>query len=227
MQQSQPFMRWFVTPRLNEADLPGEIITVRPGFDHPDMPAEVAILLPSNRGPEILIDHVIETTPLAADTMIGLFLANPLLNIQSAGKRLKHAKIKWVTNLPSVSQQDREFSGQLADVDLDHNRELSCLAQFKSFGFRIIAVVTDAEEAKAAVEINPDVIFVMPRVADFAAGFPSLRQRSSAAQAVAGSMHSHGWSGSLLGLGLENEIEHPSLWPGTINALVHLPSVVK
>jgi len=203
--------------------LPGSVLTVGPSFDHESMPHEVAILLPTNPGPTRLIEQLIKNPVAARDAVLGLFLAHPFLNVRIQGARLSRAGFTWITNLPSVAQHDEEFSRQLSDVDLGYGRELAYLAQFRTEGFRIAAVVADARGAADAAAVRPDAIIVLPRVADFAAGFPSLHQRSSAVHAAAEAAREAGWSGPLLGLGDAREADNPSLWPARLDGLICRP----
>lgn len=205
------------------AGLPPAILTVAPGFRHESMPNEVGVLLPSNEGPKKLIDVVVQDPTCRGSAMLGLFLANPFLNVGLEGARLAAAGVGWVTNLPSVEQQDVEFSQQLADVALDHGRELDGLSQFRGLGLRIAAVVAGGDGAAAAAAIEPDAMIVMPGIADFAAGFPSLRQRGTAAQAVAQAARAAGWSGLILGLADAREADHEALWPDSLDGIVCRP----
>ena len=158
-----------------------------------------------------------------ADTILGLFLASPFLNLTLEGERLSRAGVAWLTNLPSVAQQDEEFLQQLADVGLDHGRELGCLSRFRAQGFKIAVVVTNDLGAAAAAAIDPEAMIVLPRVADFAAGFPSLRQRGAAAQSAAEAARSAGWSGLVLGLADAREADHETLWPEPLHGVVCRP----
>lgn len=202
---------------------PASILTTAPPFHHESMPAEVGMLLPTGPGPGRLIDDVSNDPSLCSGAMLGLFLGGPFLNVVLESTRLHRAGVTWVANLPSVDQQDEEFARQLADVELDHERELECLAQFRAHGFRTAAVVADAAGAAAAAAVEPDILIVFPRVADFAAGFPSLRQRSSASREVARAAQAAGWSGLLLGLGEARELDSEGLWPGRLDGLVCRP----
>ncbi|MCP4329474.1 MAG: hypothetical protein GY791_13680 [Alphaproteobacteria bacterium] len=205
------------------ADIPAAVLTIGPRFRQEGMPEEVSILLPTNAGPKRLIDAVAEGSAPVDGAILGLFLASPFLNVESEGRRLAQAGVRWVTNLPSVAQQDEEFARQLSDVDLDHRRELQSLAAVRDQGFRIAPVVADGADAVAAVDIAPDALIVLPRVADFAAGFPSLRQRGAAIQAVANAVAAAGWPGPVFGLGNTGEAEHERLWPERLDGMICRP----
>ena len=219
------YMKWRILLRAgiprSRAVLPAGILTMAPPLRHESMPTEVSLLLPTNKGPTHLINQVTSEPGQCENKILGLFLANPFFNVKREGARLAQAGVRWIANLPSVEQQDREFSQQLADVALDQGRELNYLAQFRGQGFRIAAVVADKPGASAAAAISPEAIIVMPRVADFAAGFPSLLQRGTAAQAVADAVCDADWSGILLGLGDAREAESEELWPRQWDGLIY------
>lgn len=187
------------------------------------MPDEVGILLPTNPGPRTLVNTVVEHPDQYRQHILGLFLANPLLNLAREQKRLWEAGIRWIANLPSVEQQDTDFSRNLAEVGLDLDRELGNLARFQAHNFNIAAVVADGHGAAKATEVNPDIMIVMPRVIDFTAGFPSFRQRSSMALEVHTKIVEKGWSGLLLCLGEKSETKHENLWPEVVNGLICRP----
>lgn len=155
--------------------------------------------------------------------MLGLFLGSPFLNVGLEGAKLAQAGVRWISNLPSVDQQDEEFLQQLSDVGLDRQRELASLSQLSAQGFSIAAVVSDAPGAAAAAAITPQAMLVMPRVVDFAAGFPSLRQRGAAAHAVSEAASEAGWNGPLLGLADASEAEHERLWPAPLEGVICRP----
>ncbi|MFZ0488015.1 MAG: hypothetical protein WAL83_13530 [Arenicellales bacterium] len=222
------YLSWRVVLRPGDPraqDIPGSVLTVGPQFHHESMPDEVGMLLPTNHGPTRLIDDVVADPTRCRDAMLGLFLANPFLNVTLEGARLRRAGVEWIVNLPSVAQQDDEFSSQLPDVGLDPDRERDSLARFRDQGFRITAVVADGRDAAAAAAIQPDAILVLPRVGHFAAGFPSLRQRSSAAQSVAEAVRAADWTGILLGLGESRELDSEGLWASHLDGLVCRPSI--
>ena len=221
-------MHWRIALRARQAErartLPPGILTIAPQLRHESMPAEVALLLPTNEGPKGLIDAVAEEPALGAGAMLGLFLASPFLNLEVEGRRLAQAGVEWIVNLPSIEQQDEEFTQQLADVGLDRARELDGLTQLRDQGFKIAVTVADGGGAAAAGAIAADSMIVLPRVGDFAAGFPSPRQRGAAAQAVAEAAAEAGWSGPILGLAEPSDAEHEALWPEALDGLVCRPA---
>jgi len=223
-------LRWPLVLRSGRAaagaDWPQAILTLEPQLRHESMPREVGLLLPTTDGPKSLIDAVTADPGRCEDAMLGLFLASPFLNLALTGSRLNRVGVDWIANLPSVEQQDQEFSQQLADVGLDRGRELDCLAAFRAQGFKVAAVVADEPGAAAALAVEPEAMIVLPRVADFAAGFPSLRQRGAAARSVAAVARGSGWSGLLLGLGEASEADHEALWPEELDGLLCRPQPV-
>ncbi len=224
------FMTWRIVLRAGmEAQmvgLPAAALTLAPRFRHESMPDEVSLLLPTNEGPQSLIAAVVKSPSLYKNTILGLFLGSPFLNVDLEGAKLAQAGVRWISNLPSVDQQDEEFLQQLSDVGLDRQRELSSLSQLSAQGFSIATVVADAAGAIAAAAIAPQAIIVLPRVADFAAGFPSLRQRGAAAQSVAEATRAAGWNGPLLGLAEASEAEHERLWPAPLAGVICRPTAL-
>jgi hypothetical protein len=223
-------LSWRIVPGVSlppqQAPIPGAVITVGPPFQHESMPDEVAILLPTNQGPARLIEQLVDAPAALDNAVLGLFLASPFLNVKVESRRLRRAGCGWITNLPSVVQHDEEFSQQLCDVELGFDHELERLARFRAEGFRTAAVVADATSAAAAAAVEPDAMFVLPRVADYAAGFPSLRQRSTAVFSAAEAARSTGWSGALFGLGEGRDADNEALWPGRLDGLVCRPERV-
>jgi len=218
-------MEWPIVWRSQSPapDMPRAIVTIAPRFRDQNMPDEVGILLPTNAGPKRLVEAVAEGGAGADGTILGLFLASPFLDVTREGRLLDRAGVRWIANLPSVEQQDAEFALQLSDVALDHDRELAALSAFRAQGFEVAAVVADAAGAARAVRHDPDALVVVPRIGDFAAGFPSLRQRGAAAQAVFDVARAAAWTGPVLGLGLDSEVEHERLWPESLTAMVCRP----
>jgi len=205
------------------ADAPTQVLTIAPTFRHENMPLEVGLLLPTNTGPRQFLEEINHNPPTTRGAILGLFLNDPLLNIPTESARLLKSGFQWVANLPSVEQQDLYFSQQLSDVGLDRQREFDLLALLKSEGFKIAVVLADSAAVPAAVKLDPEIIIVAPRVADFAAGFPSPRQRGRAAQEVFHTTQDLGWSGLLLGLGERGEVDHESLWPNCVHGLLCRP----
>ena len=81
----------------------------------------------------------------------------------------------------------------------------------------------DADGALMAAALGAGVVIVMPRVSDFAVGFPSSRQRGAAIQKIRAALSDSDWQGSILGLGDETEAAHPSLWPEGVDGLLVRP----
>ena len=220
--------RWAIVPRPGLAEtiaLPSQICTACPSLRHPNLPDEVSLLLPVQPNPQSLVEDILATPALLQGAAVGLFLANPFFSPPREAQRLAEAGVRWVANLPSVAQHDREFAQQLSDVALDHTRELAALANFKTAGLRVLAVVSDTAEAKGAAALPADAVLVMPKSADLTAGFPSLHQRGTAAQSIATVLRDSGRRSMLLGLGTTSEAERPSLWPDAWDGVVCRPLV--
>lgn len=209
--------------RVREANIPEQVLTIAPAFQHDNMPLEVSLLLPTSMGPRHFLKKINQNSPVSENAILGLFLNDPLLNITTEKSRLRQSGFQWIANLPSVEQQDHEFAQQLSDVGIDRQREFDLLDRLKSEDFKIAVVVSDSTAIPSVVKIDPDIIIVIPKVSDFAAGFPSPRQRSQAALDVFHASQERGWSGILLGFGDHSEIDHERLWPNCVHGLLCRP----
>lgn len=209
--------------RVREANIPEQVLTIAPAFQHDNMPLEVSLLLPTSMGPRHFLKEINQNTSVSDSAILGLFLNDPLLNITTEKSRLLQSGFQWIANLPSVEQQDHEFAQQLSDVGIDRQREFDHLERLKSEGFKIAVVLSDSAAVPSVVKINPEIIIVVPRVSDFAAGFASPRQRNQAAQDVFQATQILGWSGILLGYGDHSEIDHERLWPNCVHGLLCRP----
>ncbi|NIA69425.1 hypothetical protein HBA54_12565 [Pelagibius litoralis] len=203
--------------------LPPALVTIAPPLRSDDLPEEVGLLLP-NKDSLAATMRALEAAPeTVSGHAVGLFLADPFLNLRLEINRLDRLGVRWVTNLPSTEQQDAEFTQQLKDVGLDCSLEYTRLAACRDAGFGALAVVADGKGAKLAVAAGPTALIVMPRVADFAAGFPSFRQRGAAALEVRRAIDETVWTGPILGLGDKSEAEHEGIWPEAVDGLVCRP----
>ncbi len=220
-------MTWRVALRREhvsrELHIPTSILTVAPGFVDERIASEAALLLPNSASNEAFLEAVTKSAVDTSDIAIGLFLADPFLKQEALARQLRKIGCAWVSNLPSVVQQDQEFSALLGDVGLDFKREIGRLAVFAGSGLCTLAVVSNAAEARQAMAIEPNALLVLPRVADFAAGFPSFRQRGSAIALVFDALYSEGWTGTLLCLATVNEADHETLWPAQLTGVVTRP----
>ena len=217
---------WKITPRSgdNTSVVPIDgIFTIAPGFSHQNMPPEIAGLLPSNEGPRAFIDRVLTQPNWPAQFALGLFMSDPFLSIESESQRLIAHGVQWVTNLPSVDQHEEEFTQQLSDVGLDQTREFNALTRFKEAGMNIALIVSAPEKIEQIVQLCPDAVIVIPKVTDFAAGFPSPRQRGSSVHAVHAALRERDWRGPVIGYGDESETSHQSQWPDVADALMSRP----
>lgn len=214
------------SPPARKSPLPSAIVTAGPPFRHEGLPVEVGLLLPNTRGASALIANAVEWPACCAGRALGLFLADPFLNLSAEMAALKQAKIGCIANLPSVAQQDAEFVQQLEDVGLDFAREVDRLGQLRQGRFRVVGVVSDASAAARLAAVDPTAVVVLPRVADFAAGFPSFRQRGAIAQQVAGALAEAGWRGPLLGLATADEAAHETLWPEALDGVLCRPETL-
>ncbi len=191
------------------------------------MPDEVALLLPNHSGASGLISEVLCAPSQVESRALGLFLADPFFNAAAEANRLRASGINWIANLPSVEQQDQEFVQLLGDVGLDRGLEIERLRELGAAGFQILLVVAGPEAVSAATRVDPAALFVIPTVADFAAGFPSFRQRGAAAREVRQAIRTLGWNAPLLGLAAASEVGHETLWPDALDGVVCRPAPLK
>jgi len=203
--------------------LPEAILTAGPPLRHESLPPEVAGLLPNTAGAGGLIAAAVGRPDLCAGRALGLCLADPFLNLNAEIDGLQHAGFGCLANLPSVEQQDPEFTQQLEDVGLDFAREVDRLGQLRRRGFDVIAAVGGPAAAARVGPLDPLAVVVVPRVADYAAGFPSFHQRGLAAQQVVTVLADGGWQGPLLGLATAGEADHETLWPDVLDGVVCRP----
>lgn len=191
------------------------------------LPAEVGLLLPNRNSQAAELDLAREMSGRPdARAALGVFLANPFFRIDTVAAACKAASIEWVANLPSVSQQDLEFNQQLEDVGLDLGGELRRLNALRERGLRIAVTVTDADGALKAAAMQPEILIVLPRVSDFAVGFPSSRQRGAVIQQIRAALVETDWQGGVLGFGDETEAAHPALWPEGVDGILVRPRSV-
>jgi len=214
------------SPSARNWALPPAILTAGSPFRHEGLPAEVGLLLPNTAGAAGLLAAVTEAPGRLAGQALGLFLADPFLHVPGEVAGLRAAGVACVANLPSVEQQDPEFAQQLGDVGLDFAREVDRLGQFRRAGFQVIAVVAGPAAAAAVCPLDPLAVVVLPRVADFAAGFPSFRQRGATAREVAAALAAGGWEGPLLGLATASEAAHETLWPDALDGVLCRPEAL-
>ncbi len=214
---------WRIVAPNHAGTLPTGFLTAAPGLPAHAVPMEVGLLLPAGQGQGSIVD-VVSNDPLVAHGMgVGLFMADPFLAVDREAARLKSAGVGWVSNLPSTHQQDTEFRQQLEDVGLDWGREVGCLARFGALGLKRLAVLCDEASCPEVLTARPEAIAILPRVADFAAGFPSMLRRGGSAQAIAATLRAKGWDGPVLVLGSEAEAASPTLWPHGVDGLLLRP----
>lgn len=211
-------------PNLSSIE-PTYILTHAPGLYHETMPVEVALLLPSNAGASAFIDGLIQVQNRQSFSAIGLFLADPFLSVEREAKRLRALGVSWVANIPAVDQYGADFTHDLSDVGLDQSLELENLRRFKEEGFSIMAASCGTRGGEACAAINPDIAFSLPNIGEFAAGFPSPRQRRTSAEAVRAGLIESRWEGPILAFGERGEGQHESQWPSFIDGLIASPEL--
>ena len=200
--------------------LPNGICTPHTADIPGSMPPEVALLLPGSHS----------AAPLPAKGRLppgagfGVFLANPILHIASLARELRAREITWIANLPSVIQHDEDFLRHLNDVGLGFAKEAALLRLLREAGLRVLAAVADAGQARQAAALGAAALAVLPPVAAFEAGFPSMRQRAEQiARLRAGYPELRL---PLLGLLSKAEGRLPATWPPGLDAGLIRPAPV-
>lgn len=185
------------------------------------MPPEVALLLP---GPH-------SAAPLPAKDRLprgagfGVFLANPILHIATLARELRAREITWIANLPSVIQHDEDFLRHLNDVGLGFAKEATLMRLLREAGLRVLAAVADAGQARQAAELGAEALVLLPPVAAFEAGFPSMRERTEQIARLRAGLPELRLP--LLGLITEAEGRLPATWPPGLDAGLIRPSPLK
>lgn len=218
-----PFLSWEIATREPAPGMPERVVTDRPPLAGDRFPPEVGLLLPAKREDKALLDRLSDL-PEPGVAAVGLFMADPFLNVARAAARLTEAGVGWVANFPSVDQQDPDFAQHLGDVGLDPARETDVLAALSGRGLSTLAVVCDPARAAALGAASPRAVLALPRVADFAAGMPSMRHRGALSDAIGAALRQTGWSGTVLTLGTRGEADSPAIWHDAVDGLLLRPS---
>jgi len=201
----------------DSTDSPDGIFTRSNPVSSPQMPPEIALLLPGRHcDPRGLV-----LGPIPESAALGEFLANPVINVPKLILNLRERGTAWVANLPSLSQHDDEFRQSLSDVALSYDREVANLARIKAAGFKTIATVCTASDASRAVEVGVDALFAMPAVSAFEVGFPSIRHRSDQIESIRTVLPE--LNIPLLGLVNKAEAAFPTTWPKGLDGAVQRP----
>lgn len=163
--------------------LPAGFVSIGPAFEHDAMPPEIGILLPRTDTNSAVLS-ALEADPKRFHGLgVGLFLADPFLNVDLAIRSLWLAGIGWVAAVPSACQHEPEFRQYLREVDLDLDRELRVLAAFSGAGLRTIATASSATDAAAAGRVAA-ALLALPHVGFFVDGHPRLAARRQLERSV-------------------------------------------
>lgn len=222
------FLRWPVIRRhpanqRNRKGLPSAILTLSPALALDTLQITVSLLLPGNSGTRDTINAICGAKAWDGDDALALFLANPFLNLKIDGMRLRQRGLRWIANLPTVDQHDDVFVQELREVNLGPQLEIQHLAQLKSQGFFIMAIVSTVTTTELALHIDPDAVLVIPQTEQFIDSFPSMQQRHSQIATIHEVLSRASWSGDLLFLGQHFESEDHARWPEPADAMVSCP----
>ncbi|NMM43707.1 hypothetical protein HH303_04405 [Rhodospirillaceae bacterium KN72] len=218
-----PVLTWEIAARAPSESLPSRIVTERPPLPPDRFPPEIGLLLPAAREGNG-IQSFMTDMPDPGGTAVGMFLANPFLNVSRTARHLIDSGIQWISNFPSIDQQDIDFGQQLDDVGLDRTFEFRTLKTFADTGLKSLAVLCDPAGVPGALASRPAAVLTVPRVADFAAGLPSMRYRGTLADTIMAALREAGWNGPVLAIGTRIEATSPTLWPDMIDGLLLRPA---
>lgn len=208
MGKMRRFSKWPIRHQGNQAiHLPDALLTAWTGAPAVDLPPPVALLLPTGGGAQDLLADLDGMRPPS----LGLFLADPNLVTARLSRQIARC-CDWVCNFPSVGQHEHEFRRYLAEVDLDHAREMRVLTDLGAAGLSVIATVSAVRDVNAALATRPAALLVVPPVPEYASGAVPLARRLSLERTVAER------SGGLPIIGLRTPEE-----PGTGLAAALLP----
>lgn len=182
------FSKWPIRPaRAGSPPLPDSLLTVWAGGPAVKLPPVVALLLPNAGGAQDLLADLDDTRRPAA---LGLFLSDPNLVAARLSRQIaRHTG--WVCNFPSVGQHEHEFRRYLAEVDLDHGREMRVLGDLRAAGLSTIATVSAERDMDAALASRPAALLVVPPVPEYTAGPAPLARREKLERAVAARAPDH------------------------------------
>ncbi len=217
-------LRWPIVRWADEQKLPSAILTEKPAFVSPSVPAEIALMLPARAGSETLPTGL-EIPRDLDDEALGIFLTNPFLNLDRLIQRFGSTSVKWFANYPTVGFQDQEFAPQLADVGFDPGLEVRAATRLIKAGFNWFAVVSDLAFVDDILQAKPAAVLAMPRLSDYTAGFPSPRVRTALVEQVLEAVKEKGLAIPVLGFGETEEGGRVSLWPQGAGGLVVRPSL--
>ncbi len=213
------FLFWQVVPRADsEFSLPCGIWTASPPKNMPQqMPPEAALLLP---GPHCSSPWP-DSNKMPAGSALGMFVANPVLNTVTLSRDLKAAGIEWIANIPSLAQHEADFRRDLSDVGIGTELEANVLTLLCDAGFRVMAVVGTADDAKRAVQTGASALLALPPVGSYETGFPSTRVRAGQIARIRSAFSAL----DLPVLGLLTKAEYPlqTTWPNGFDAGVVRP----
>lgn len=174
------FSKWPLCRFDTGAALPDALITARVSLAAADMPPEVALLLPNAGGARDLLND------LSGHRVpgLGLFLADPNLVPARLSRQIAR-RTGWVCNFPSVGQHEHEFRRYLAEVDLDHAREMRVLSEIGGPDLSTVATVSAVRDLDAALDARPAALLVVPPVPEFTSGTAPLPARVALERAIA------------------------------------------
>lgn len=191
--------------------MPAHIVTFAAGFQPVNLSPEIGMLLPTTAGTKQVTDALTTSPQLFKNAVTGLLVTDPTLNFERTVASLKAANCQWIANLPSISPHEVEFKNYLNEVALGIPTEVEMLTNFKTSGFKIMAVLADLSEAPLISTLSPEAVLIMPKVSDFLEGWPCITTRKNNEAAIHASLEQNGWTGSCFGYRAPDEDSND--WP--------------
>ncbi len=182
-----------------------------------EVPLEISLLLPGCQADDSLQFPFDDGRSYS----MGIFLANPTLNIQSLSKSMIKNGVSWISNFPTVMQHDAAFRMSLEEVNLGPNLELSRIQELTDTGINVLACVCEPDDAYGAVAAGAKALLVLPTTRAFAHGFPSAAKRQQQLRDIRDSLSNPEMP--LLGLITRSEADLPVTWPKYMDAAVVRP----
>lgn len=167
------------------------------------------MLLPKTQCTHGLLRTIEAHPDIAQNCIVGLFVTDPFLNLPRIARDLLDMGVQWVTNLPTISQHEEEFSTLVDDVGFGVKAEMAALTQLAKAGMKIMASASNVSDATDIISTNPDAVFVLPTLRNLSAGFTSLTTRTLRLKSMREALEKHGYTGPVMGLLEREEAEKP------------------
>lgn len=189
-------LRWSI--KTDEPDFPSHLVTFSPGQDLGNLPLEVGILLPTVPGNRVILETLQQPDINLEKTALGIFAADHFLNLDSLLPKLRRAKVSWVCNLPTLAQYEPNFRLYLSEIELTPEQEAEQLARCRDAGFNTLLAISGEIDRTVLENLRPDAIAIVPSVAEFSKGFPTLERLKTIEAEIKQDLTASGFKGTVL-----------------------------